>query len=298
VERIRQQSAGSYSLTVATTDPSTGEPVTAGGEPAVTITDGGGAQVFAGPAIASEGALSCEVPVASLPLLDTYSCQWTGQVGGSEALWLSRVEVCGGYLFEIAEWRAYEPAFADPVKFPEAALRAARLAAEQRFERAARVAFVPRCFRWAGWARGYPVPIGYGIGYDAGVQRIDTRINAIRCLRSIAVNGTPLSADELAALAVFEWGAIDKGPGDYWTNAEHIQVCLEAGYDFAPEPVAVAAMILGRDYAMRSNLSPRATVESTDVGFFRLSVAGPGRPTGIPEVDAAVAEFGRRRGHV
>jgi len=74
-----------------------------------------------------------------------------------------------------------------------------------------------------------------------------------------------------------------------------VSIVLEHGYDFAPAPVATAAMILAREYVFRSALSSRATVEATDVGFFRLSVAGPGRPTGVPEVDAAVAEFGRRR---
>ena len=42
----------------------------------------------------------------------------------------------------------------------------------------------------------------------------------------------------------------------------------------------------------------RATVEAPDVGFFRVSVAGPDRPTGIPEVDAVITDFGRRRPRV
>ena len=60
-------------------------------------------------------------------------------------------------------------------------------------------------------------------------------------------------------------------------------------------PVAQAAMLLAREYLVRSVLSSRATVESTDVGFFRVSVAGRDRPTGIPEVDAVIERFGRSR---
>jgi hypothetical protein len=295
VDRFRQQTVGTYPFVVTTIDPATEAACTASGSPTVAIVDGGGANVYSGAAVVAGTTLTCAVPAASLPSLDTYTATWSWTAPGGATTTISRAEVCGGFLFEIADFRVFDPTFADSAKYPAATLRAARTAAERRFERHARVAYVPRCGRWSGYAKGYPVPIGYGIGYDAGVQRIETRFNRVRTLRSVSLDGVAMSGSDLALLDYFEWGAIDRQPGDYWLDKQLISVVLEHGYDYPPEPVSTAVMILAREYVMRSALSSRATVEATDVGFFRLSVAGPGKPTGIPEVDSAIAEFGRRR---
>ena len=79
-------------------------------------------------------------------------------------------------------------------------LRAARVAGEQRFESAARLAYVPRCRRWSKQVQGYPMPIGYGIGYDAGIKRLETHINALRTMRSVSINGAAMAAGDLANL--------------------------------------------------------------------------------------------------
>ena len=298
MDRIRQQSSGDYALSVVTIDPATEAPCTATGDLGLVVYDGDGVQVFTGEAIGGEGVLTAAIPVASMPLLDTYVCAWSGTASGEPTSWTSRVEVCGGYLYEIADFRSYSPEFADVVKFPAAMLRAARVAGEQRFEKHARVAYVPRGGRWSGYIKGHPVPIGYGIGYEAGCQRLETQFNRVRCLRAVTQNGVAMAPADLALLHPLEWGAIDRQPGDYWLDGQQIKVTLEHGYDAPPEPVSTAVMILAREYIFRTALSSRATVEATDVGFFRLSVAGPGRPTGIPEVDTAILEFGRRRPRV
>ena len=295
MDRFRQQTVGTYPLVVTTIDPLTEVAAAASGSLGLTIYDGSGAQVYTGTPVVIGTTLTANVPVASLPLLDTYSAVWTGTASGGPTTWHSFFEICGGFLFEIADFRVWDPSFADTAKFPMAMLRAARVAGEQRFEKAARVAFVPRCARVTRYAKGYPMPIGYGIGYDAGVRRLETHYNRVRSLRSVSLNGVAMSPSDLANLDFTEWGAIDQPAGSYWLDTTLVTIVLEHGYDFAPAPVATAAMILAREYVFRSALSSRATVEATDVGFFRLSVAGPGRPTGIPEVDAAVAEFGRRR---
>jgi len=139
------------------------------------------------------------------------------------------------------------------------------------------------------------MPIGYGIGYDAGIKRLETHVNAVRTVRSVAINGAAMAPSDLADLTFTEWGALDQPSGGYWLDGSTVSVVLEHGLDFAPQPVATAVMMLAREYIFRTALASRATVEATDVGFFRLSVAGPGRPTGIPEVDTAIFEFGRRR---
>ena len=294
MDRFRQQSVGSYPLAVTTIDPATEAPCTVTGSPTVVVTDGSGAQVYSGAVTIVGTTLTLALPVASL-LLDTYTCVWTGTASSGQTTWRSFFEICGGFIYEIADFRAWDPTFSDTTKFPDAMLRAARVAGEQRFERAARLAYVPRCRRWSKQVQGYPMPIGYGIGYDAGIRRLETHVNAVRTIRSVSINGAVMAAGDLANLDFTEWGALDQPSGGYWLDKSSVSVVLEHGLDFAPQPVATAVMMLAREYIFRTALASRATVEATDVGFFRLSVAGPGKPTGIPEVDTAIFEFGRRR---
>ena len=61
-----------------------------------------------GPAGADGGAriASVVVPVAQMPLLDVYHCEWTGMVGGNTASWSSDHELVGAHLCEISAIRA------------------------------------------------------------------------------------------------------------------------------------------------------------------------------------------------
>lgn len=270
-ERIRQKSAGSYSLSVRTYDED-GKPVTVT-DPALSIADGGGTVVHEGSATATSGQLTASVAVAELAELDIYRCTWTG----TEGSWHSVLELVGGYLFETAELRAFDPAVAQA----EEIVKAARTAAEIRLERAARLAFVPRPRRL--------------VRLGQGSARLRLADNAVARIVSVTVDGVAMTQDELGGLVVQEWGALDQAPGLVWAQGAVVEVHYVHGLDFPPAPVSQAAMVLAREYLFRSALSSRATVEQTDVGFFRLSTAGPDRPIGIPEVDAVVREFGRRR---
>ncbi len=53
-------------------------------------------------------------------------------------------------------------------------------------------------------------------------------------------------------------------------------------------------MTLAKHYLLDSPISDRAMSESTDVGTIRYSVAGKDGPTGIPEVNAVIAQFNHR----
>lgn len=277
MERIRRISAGSYSISVRAAD-ADGVLVTPA-TPALTVLDGSGATAYTGTPAAALGLLSAYVPAADLDLLDTYSCSWSGTVAGATLEWPSTIEIAGGYLFEIADLRASDPALADTVKYPGAACRAARTAAEERFEGAARVAFVPRGRRVT--LRG------------DGSYRLELPDNACRRVVSVSIDGTALDAGALAELELREWGALDRP--SLWPAGSSIAVYYEHGEDAPPAPVREAAMLLAREYLVRSAISSRAVVEQTDVGAFRLSVAGRDRPTGIPDVDAVIEAFGRRR---
>lgn len=278
MDRLAKISSGDYALAIVAAD-ADGAPVTAT-DPALTITDGAGQDVGTYTPVAAAGELTAAVPAADLAALDVYTCSWSGTVAGAALEWTSHVELAGGYLFEIAELRASDPAFTVSA-YSGAKCRAARTAAEERLEAGAHVAFVPRAHRLSA--------IGDGSG------RLRVPHNAIRRVVAGSIAGVDLTAAELAALVPREWGAIDRPDGYAWTADAAIELHYEHGLDFPPAPVREAAMILAREYLVRSALSARATVEATDVGFYRLSVAGKDKPTGIPDVDAVIETFGRRR---
>jgi hypothetical protein len=281
VERLRKVTTGAYRLSVAANDDD-GNPVTVT-DPALSIKDGAGAAVtYDGTPVPSAGTITADVPADLLTALDVYSLTWTGTTAAGQMAWPAALEVAGGYLFEVAELRASDASLSDVAKYSSAAVRAARTAAEQRFEAVANLAYVPRGAR--------VVLIGNG------QQRIRVPHNAVRRVISATVAGAALTASDLAALTPREWGAIDRPAGFLWDDGAVIELYYEHGLDYPPEPVRQAVMLLAKDYLVRKTLGSRATAESTDIGTFRLSIADKTGSTGIPEVDAVAAPgaFGRR----
>ena len=277
MERISFKTAGAYALSVATVDDA-GAAVTATAPVTIVVTDGAGTEVYSGSATPALGLCTAAVPVAELAELDTYTCEWTDDAD-SPLQFASTVELCGAHLFEVAALRAFDPAFASLAKYPEARMRQARLSAEVRFERAAGVAFVHR-------GRRVAVP-------GDGTFRFRLPDKAVYDVVSASLDEVALTAEELAALVIHEWGALDRPEGIVWTAGKMVAVHYLHGLAYPPEPVVTACKLLARETLMPSSLSARATVEATEVGFFRLSIAGPGHSTGIPEVDEVAREFGR-----
>ena len=281
MERLRLVTSGTYRLEVATPDEA-GALFTSTTPWTVAIKNSAGAVALAPTAATgTSGGIFYEADHAVLASLDAYACTWTGMKSAAAKEWASVVEVCGGYLYETPEMRAFDSAFASAATYPDARMRAARTAAEQRLEKACRVAFVPRARR---------VVLA---GNDSDTLFLPD--NAVRRIVTLSVDGAAFTADEIAALDVREWGRLTRGDAYAFEYGASVDVFYEHGLDYPDAPVVQAAMLLAREYLVRSALSSRATVEATDVGFFRVSVAGPDRPTGIPEVDAVIADFGRRR---
>ncbi len=273
MERIRRQENGAYRVSLATHDED-GAATTAAAPVTVTISDGAGELVWSAEAEVASGGLLAQVPVEELTRLDTYSCMWSDSQGRS---WQSWIDLCGGYLFEVAELREWESAYSDAARYPAARIRAARTAAEMRFEAAAGTAFVPRGARAS--LRGN------------GQHRLVLPHVAVRRIYALSVDRVALTSDELAGLILREWGALDRAAA--WPYGAQIDVHYEHGLDFAPAPVSQAAMLLAPEYLTRKALASRALSEVTELGSFRLGVAGPTRATGIPEVDRVAADYGR-----
>ena len=67
------------------------------------------------------------------------------------------------------------------------------------------------------------------------------------------------------------------------------------GCKSVPTAVAQAVYALA-SYYLRPDVTPsRATGEATEAGFLRFSLAGRDGATGLPEVDAIIEQFGRKR---
>ena len=182
------------------------------------------------------------------------------------------------HYFTTAELRAQYPDLANETRYPDAVLEAARAYAEQRFERAANVAFVERTRtdRLVGnGKRAILVTAGADVGQPTAVT----------------IAGAEVDEDGLAAIVARDWGALEHPT--LWPKGAEIVVTYPYGStDEIPEPVKGAVMTLAAERALPSTVPARATVLSTDVGSYRMSIADRTGKTGIPEVDAVIAQFG------
>jgi hypothetical protein len=66
------------------------------------------------------------------------------------------------------------------------------------------------------------------------------------------------------------------------------------GYNYPPGAITRAGLILSREYLIKSDIPGRATATTVGDQLFRITVAGRDGVTGLPEVDAAIAQFGRK----
>jgi len=279
------------------TDPVTGSPVNLQAAPTVTVRNGAGTQVHTGTASQpgqSTGVYTFTIPGSVLPAdaLDVFDVEWSGTLpsdGGTHVEHDVLTTAGGpGRYFTVAELRAYDRAFADEVDYPAARIEAARVFAEQRIESVAEVAFVPRPAR-------HRVDLRDGVRRRPPTPRMMLPDEEVREVYSVLVDGVALNADDWT-LDVAR-GTLVYLLGGAWPASTVVDAWYTHGLDYPPEPVRRAAMMLAVD-ALVPTYSPRATLQSTDVGHFRISVADRVTgSTGIPEVDAVCAKFGRQRPH-
>lgn len=200
-------------------------------------------------------------------LLDNLKVLWTD--GATQE---THVEIVGGFLFSLAEARSTDSSMEDPGKVLAEEMLTARYEVEQEFEEICEVAFVPR-FRRATLRGPLILP--------------DKRI---RTLRSVTLDTTALTADELAKVTY------DHGILSLKSTTRPVTVEYEHGYDSPPADVRRAAItrLRSRVFASKSGIPDRATSFSvTEGGTYRLSTPGENR-TGIPEVDAVLERYQER----
>lgn len=288
-------------LTLRVTDPATGEGAGLTGNPSVDVTDGTGVSVHTGTASpgSGTGVYTYTVPgsVLDAEQLDAYTVTWTGTLAAGPYVDTDVIEVAGGpgRYFTVADLRGFDRAMADTVKYTPDAIERARVYAEQRLDACAEVAFVPRARR----ARVDLRTRGYRTAGEVRSLRLpDAEVREVYAVTVTTDSGATVTEYEAAQYVLDEaLGGLLLVDSDAW-QGEYADVWYSHGLDYPPEPVRRAAMMLAVDQLAPSSLSPRATSLATDMGNFRLSTADRSGSTGIPEVDAVCAAFGRQRPHV
>lgn len=187
----------------------------------------------------------------------------------------------GAPYFTVAEFRdRYSDISED--KYTDSQIETARALAEEAFEHACQVAFVPRTAT-QNLAGNYTGSLILNWPH-------------IRSITSLSQDGTAFTADQLALLDFTAGSVVRYGPrsSGYFLGA--VEVVYEHGYDSPPLRVKQAVMILTREWLVQGPVSDRRTSLPTEAGG-SITLAMPGvrgAVTGIPEVDATIQQYGEQ----
>jgi hypothetical protein len=253
-------------------------PGPATGSVTVTITKADGTTLMSGTATLAGNTYTFTLPPQ--PELDRLSVTWSGTWGGVVQSVVTTAEIVGGYLFRVDTARQYgDQVLADTTKYPDDVIEAARAEITDLFEQVCDVAFVPRYARDVLDGSG-----GYAI-----------RVFNRRCSRVIAatMDGVALTSSELADITVRPsgWLVRKSGAWNYSFTGRNITVAYEQGWPIVPADIALAGLVLCRYQLVSNDISDRMVAFDNDLGTVRLSVPGPGRPTGIPLVDDTLRRY-------
>lgn len=295
MSRYARNRAGTVAFTVRNEDGTATNPT---GSVSVSVLDSSGTQIATGTATQAQGQphdCTYALPSAVRGTLGIYTVRFTYTLSGVSETVDVPVEVVGALLFDVAELRDRYPDVSNTNRYTSADIRAARDEATERLEEAAQVAFATR--RTVQTLSGdnttrLLLPHVEVTTINSVSIYTDTTVGAD--VVDDAFDATELADVEIDAAA----GVLKRVDGDVWpAGHQNIVVDYEHGYESPPEPVRRAAMKLSLEALVPSALPSRAMSQTTDLGEVRYMMANPeaGRPTGDPEVDAAIYQFGRRR---
>lgn len=207
-------------------------------------------------------AVGNEISVPSVPCPNAIRIEWFAE-GDDTALFETYVEVCSRHYFRIEQLRGYGNATDDFSGKSDDELFAARQAAAETFERNASRSFVRRIGETRVFGEHF-----------AELDHCDVQ-------RIVSPDGWKLVSDCQARFY---------GPSPQPCSIRYV-------YGTCNVPVRVSNAVLQlAAYYLRDDVTPsRATGEATEAGFLRFTVAGRDGATGLPEIDAVIEQFGRRR---
>lgn len=209
-----------------------------------------------------------------------YGSDWSYVAGNVEQTATTWFEAVGAHLFTLAEARSFDNgAMADQTRYPDRALREGRDLVSEHLDQLCGVSFVPRGAR--------TVLDGSG---EAGIWLPNVRTTQVV---SASIGGTMLTDTEYV---LSNEGFLERVGGNTWiSGSQNVVVDYVHGYVVPPEPIKRAALVLLRNRLVASNVDDRAISFTDELGTRQLAVAGRrGQPTGIPDVDAAIAQYSDR----
>lgn len=215
------------------------------------------------PLIGGEQGLPVEGNAATLPAVkapDLITVDW---FVGDQVMFTTRVEVVTRHYFNLDALRAYGDGQDDFDSLPEAELYEVRQAATEVFERNAHRSFVRRVGKTVDYK-------GSGTSY---IQLDHYDVD------EMLTPGYTLVSDCQAVR--------------YKDSPHPTEVSYIYGLGDIPAQVSRAVLELAAYMLRPSNRPIGATGESTDAGFIRFTTAGQDGFTDIPEVNAAIDQFGR-----
>jgi len=249
--------------------------------PSVIVKDSAGTTLTSGTSTVTSDAtiFKFSLTPAQLAQVDVYTATWTATIGGQVDTYETQFEVVGGFLFTIEELRAFDTNLPSAT-YPDAKVRDAREAAQNRLETLLGVAMRRR---------------GSREELDGtGTRDIQVLNREPRRVVSGSIDSTALTAGDITDLKYYPSGRIRRKTGSWGWGDLNVTLFYEHGFTQAPEPVRRACMALARANLVGNEMWSRRTGEQTDIGFFRLTLAGrAGSPTGLPEVDAVIQQYGR-----
>jgi hypothetical protein len=199
---------------------------------------------------------------------------WTGTISGNAATFTTQAEVVGSVPLVVSDIRAVDEDLQDVVKYPDWRVQSAIEQAWETIEKGMRVAIVPRGNRETVDGSGTTTQLVEKLGCTQ--------------VYSAAVGGVAVS---VGSLVPKKWGAIINPSG--WAAGDgNVTLHYKHGLTSTPEPVLGALVTLTVDRLVSRATPNRATSLSTDVGAFRLTIAGRDGWTGIPDVDAVIEQYG------
>lgn len=237
------------------------------------LVDGAGAAVSSGNATSlGGGRYGYTVDTADL---DVYTATFSGAFSGDAARSASTTfEVVGSIPLSVADVRGSDEDLADIVKYPGDEVLAEMQAAWDVMEQGMSVAMVPRGARRTMDGNGS--------------QELVVPELRLRSVVAATVDGSAVDVSDVVAK---DSGAI-YNPSGWPSGHGNVALHYTHGWDAPPDPVVRALRLLTIDRLVTRATPSRATSLSTDVGAFRLTIAGRDGWTGLPDVDAIIGQFG------
>jgi len=222
---------------------------------------------------AGTGVFQLTLTPAQTATLDTLSVVWTATFIGETQTYVDQVQVVSDTWFTLAEFRSLEPQFQNTTDYSDGKISELRTRVESRLESCLGYALVHR------YSKETRTPYG-------GVLR--TRWPYINLIRSISVQGTALTTDELANVTTDGTQVYRAANVDWLPNAGSILIGYEHGLDELDEDAKWSALMLAKQWAVRGPIDDRAaTFSSVEGGTYGLVVPGRGGSwVGNPDVDA------------